>query len=181
VGDIPLARNDNRLAVSVKQPGFRYPTFVLTKSRTMKTITNSIIIDAPVASVWAILMDQEAYPQWNPFIQQLQGDLTLGNTIKATIQPPGQKAMTFTPVVKVNQAERELRWLGHLFFPGIFDGEHYFLLEDLGGGQTKFIHGEQFSGLLSGIILRMIGENTKAGFVAMNEALKARAEAMKVK
>ncbi|MGH1436190.1 MAG: SRPBCC family protein [Lewinella sp.] len=142
----------------------------------MKTITTSIIIDAPIATVWAILMDQEAYPQWNPFIQKLQGDLTPGNTIKATIQAPGQKAMTFTPVVKTNQPEREFRWLGHLFFPGLFDGEHYFLLKDLGGGQTKFIHSEQFSGILSGIILRMIGENTRAGFLAMNEALKARAE-----
>lgn len=142
----------------------------------MKTITTSIIIDAPIATVWAILMDQEAYPQWNTFIQKLQGELTLGNTIRATIQPPGQKAMTFTPVVKVNQPEREFRWLGHLFFPGLFDGEHYFLLEDLGEGQTKFIHGEQFSGILSGIILKMMGDNTKAGFLAMNEALKARAE-----
>ena len=142
----------------------------------MKTINTTILIDAPIATVWEILMDQQAYPQWNPFIKQLQGDLTTGNTIEATIQPPGQKAMRFTPVVKVNQPKQEFRWLGHLFFSGIFDGEHYFLLEDVGGGQTKFIHGEQFSGLLSGIILKMMGENTKAGFIAMNEALKARAE-----
>ncbi|WP_367390482.1 SRPBCC family protein [Lewinella sp. LCG006] len=144
----------------------------------MKTISTSILIDAPIASVWAILMNQEAYPQWNPFIQQLKGDLASGNTIEAIIQPPGQKAMRFTPLVKVNQPEQEFRWLGHLFFPGIFDGEHYFLLEDIGGKQTKFIHGEQFRGLFAGLILRLIGESTKAGFVAMNEALKARAETL---
>lgn len=142
----------------------------------MKTIHTTLLLDAPIATVWEILMDQQAYPQWNPFIKQLQGDLAPGNTIEATIQPPGQKAMRFTPLVKVNQPEREFRWLGHLLFPGIFDGEHYFLLEDVGGKQTKFSHGEQFSGLLAGILLKMIGENTKAGFVAMNEALKARAE-----
>lgn len=142
----------------------------------MKTINTTILIDAPIATVWEILMDQQAYPRWNPFIKQLQGDLTPGKTIEATIQPPGQKAMRFTPLVKVNQPKQEFRWLGHLFIPGIFDGEHYFLLEDVGGGQTKFIHGEQFSGLLSRIILMMIGDSTKAGFVAMNEALKARAE-----
>ena len=71
----------------------------------MKTINTTILIDAPVATVWKILMDQQAYPQWNPFIKQLQGDLTTGKTIEATIQPPGQKAMRFTPRVKVNQAE----------------------------------------------------------------------------
>lgn len=147
----------------------------------MKTINTTILIDAPIATVWKILMDQEAYPQWNPFIKQLQGDLATGNTIEATIQPPGQKAMRFTPQVKMNQPEREFRWLGHLLFPGIFDGEHYFLLENIGGKQTKLTHGEQFSGLLAGILLKMIGENTKAGFIAMNEALKARAESSDIK
>lgn len=142
----------------------------------MKTINTTILIDAPISTVWEILMDQQAYPQWNPFIKQLQGDLTPGKTIEATIQPPGQKAMRFTPTVKVNEPEQEFRWLGHLFFPGIFDGEHYFLLEEIGGGQTKFTHGEQFRGLFAGLLLMMIGDSTKAGFIAMNEALKARAE-----
>lgn len=142
----------------------------------MKTINTTILIDAPIATVWEILMDQKVYPQWNPFIKQLQGDLTPGKTIEATIQPPGQKAMRFTPLVKVNQTEKEFRWLGHLFIPGIFDGEHYFLLEDVGEGKTKFTHGEQFRGLFAGLLLKMIGKNTTAGFIAMNEALKARAE-----
>lgn len=142
----------------------------------MKELQTTIIIDAPVASVWQILTDREAYPQWNPFIKEMQGDLAVGKTLRVNIQPPGQKAMIFKPQVKVYTSKQELRWLGHLLFPGIFDGEHYFLLEAVGDQQTQLTHGENFSGLLAGLLFKMIGANTKAGFEAMNQALKQRTE-----
>lgn len=37
--------------------------------------------------------------------------------------------MTFHPVVLVAVQERELRWLGRLLIPGLFDGEHTFQLD----------------------------------------------------
>ncbi len=44
-------------------------------------------------------------------------------------------------------------------------------------GQTELIHGEQFSGLLSGPIMRMIHAETVQGFELMNRALRERSEA----
>jgi hypothetical protein len=72
---------------------------------------------------------------------------------------------------------RELRWLGHLFTPGIFDGEHRFTLAPLdGGGRTSVTHAESVSGVLAPILWRVVGGPTGRGFEAMNAALKTRVE-----
>ena len=85
--------------------------------------------------------------------------------------------MDFTPEVLVAIEKEELRWVGRLGFKGIFDGEHYFILEETDRGTTVFRHGENFTGLLGYPLIALIREDTHNGFVAMNKALKARAEA----
>ena len=69
----------------------------------------------------------------------------------------------------------ELRWLGKLFIPKIFDGEHYFIVKDNFDGTSTFIHGENFSGVLIPFFKKMILD-TKKNFEAMNEELKKRVE-----
>ncbi len=142
----------------------------------MKELTTEIIIDATPNQVWNILMAKEEYPNWNPFIKSIKGSTEKGKQIEVSIQPPGSKPMVFKPTVLRNETAKEFRWLGHLFVKGLFDGEHYFKLEATKANQTKFTHGEAFTGILSGVLLKMIGENTLKGFIAMNEALKVKAE-----
>ena len=86
--------------------------------------------------------------------------------------------MSFRPTVLLAAPNTELRWLGHFLVPGIFDGEHYFRIAAIGPGQIRFTQGEKFSGLLVGMFKASLDRGTKAGFVAMNAALKARAEGL---
>jgi len=67
---------------------------------------------------------------------------------------------------------RDLSWLGHLIIPGLFDGEHTFRLDDNHNGTTTFIHSENFSGLLVPLFRKMLEENTREGFIQMNNKLK---------
>ncbi len=140
----------------------------------MKTIETSKIINASADKVWKVLTDFESYPEWNPFIRQIEGKAVVGTQVEAHIQLPDQKSMIFKPTVLVSKPNREFRWLGSLWTKGIFDGEHYFILKPLGENRTEFIQGENFSGLLSGIFFRMIRENTRKGFEMMNEGLRER-------
>jgi len=39
--------------------------------------------------------------------------------------------MTFRPTILKAEPERELRWLGRLLLPGLFDGEHVFEIEQI--------------------------------------------------
>ena len=79
--------------------------------------------------------------------------------------------MNFKPELLKKDENKEFRWKGKMWFKGLFDGEHYFKLTTDENGHTKLIHGENFSGILSGLILRFIGSDTHQGFEKMNEAL----------
>lgn len=85
--------------------------------------------------------------------------------------------MTFRPCVLVADAGRELRWLGRLLLPGIFDGEHSFLIQPLASGKVLLRQSELFSGVLVPLFRGSLDRDTKRGFEEMNLALKARAEA----
>lgn len=141
----------------------------------MRNIESSIDIDAPPEKVWSILMDFDAYPDWNPFITRIKGEQALGGKIEAYLSLSESKGMTFKPTVKVFDEGTELTWLGIMFVPGLFDGRHTLRIEPRAGGST-FVHRESFTGLLAGPMMRFIGKSTENGFQAMNEALKARAE-----
>lgn len=143
-----------------------------------REIRTSITINATPKMVWAVLTNFAAYPEWNPFITQLTGTPAIGNTIEAHIQPPGASAMKFTPTVLGFEPEKEFRWLGKLLVRGLMDGEHRFFLIENTDGTTTFEHGERFSGLLVPFLRKMLAGPTVQGFVAMNNALATRCEAL---
>ena len=140
-----------------------------------RTIEQSIEIDAPPAAVWSILTGTSAYPEWNPFMSRLDGDLHPGATLDVRIEPPQARPMSFKPTVLAAQRERELRWIGRFIVPGLLDGEHSFRIEPLGDGRSRFIQSERFSGLLVRVFKSTLNK-TELGFAQMNAALKARDE-----
>jgi hypothetical protein len=141
-----------------------------------RELRTEIEISAPAARVWEILTDFARFGEWNPFIQKIEGELAVGSRLEARLTPPGGRGMTFRPTVMKVDPGREFRWLGHLLFPGLFDGEHIFELESLGGGRTRLVQREEFRGVLAGLLLRSIAESTRRGFELMNHKLKERAE-----
>ncbi len=143
----------------------------------MKTLQTAITIDAEPAAVWAALVDFQRFPDWNPFIREIQGKPQVGKRLEVKLQPPGKKAMRFQPEVLAYTPEKEFRWRGSLGVQGLFDGEHYFLLEALETQKTCLTHGEQFSGLLVNLLWGQLKNPTQQGFEAMNSALKQRVEA----
>jgi hypothetical protein len=143
-------------------------------------IRTEIDIAASADRVWDVLRDVAAYPEWNPFIPEITGAIEEGARLQVRLQPPQGKEMRFRPRVLEVAPGRALRWLGHLGVPGLFDGEHRFLIDRVGPNQTRFIQEERFTGLLVPLILRFAGTSTRRGFEAMNSALKLRVEGVGV-
>lgn len=143
----------------------------------MHEIITTIEINAPPRSVWSVLVDFPTHQYWNPFVRSIEGSPRDGETLKVFIQPVGGKGMTFRPRVLRAMPEEELRWLGRVVLPGIFDGDHFFKIEPLDEGRrTRFIHGERFTGLLVPLLRKNLDRGTRQGFEAMNQALKSRVE-----
>ena len=141
----------------------------------MKNIQTEILINTDITKVWDVLMNFDNYPKWNPFITSISGEPKLGSRLTVSIKPPGGKGMTFKPNILTLEANKEFRWKGKLGINGIFDGEHYFILESVDKDITKFIHGEKFSGLLVPLVGKML-DKTQKGFQLMNESIKNECE-----
>ena len=146
-----------------------------------KEIRTEIEIDATAERVWQLLTDFSAFPDWNPFISRADGEVRNGARLKVYLQPSGAKGMTFWPTVLKAEPNRELRWLGRLWIPGLFDGEHVFTIEPLETKRVRFIQREVFTGLLVPLFVRLGGVNTQRGFKEMNNALKVQAEETQVR
>lgn len=154
---------------------------VLVAGYTVYTIVRPFVlhteieVDASPQQVWKVLADRQAYPDWNPFIISSTGDLVAGGTITNVLRDTEGKETTFSPELLVVEPNTELRWIGKVAFGGIFDGEHSFRLEALPNGRTRLIHEETFRGAAVPFTKSMLTKTIRPQFVAMNEALAARA------
>jgi hypothetical protein len=141
----------------------------------VKAIESTTIINAPPERVWAIITDFARYREWNPFITELAGEPVLGARLRATFTLAGQKPRTFTPTIIDATPNRRLAWHGQLRLPKLFDADHSFAIEPHGVG-CRFVHREEFRGVLVPIVRRTIAATHEA-FLAMDAALASRAEA----
>ncbi len=141
-----------------------------------KLLYTSIVINAIPAKVWEVLTNFTSYPDWNPFIRSINGTPAPGNTIQVTLQPPNSKPILMKPRVLVFEQQKELRWIGSLGIPYIFDGEHVFRLEENSDGTSTLHHFERFRGILIPFLSTLIEKTTRDGFELMNAALKQRVE-----
>lgn len=139
-------------------------------------LRTEILISASPQKIWEVLTDFDNYPNWNPFIKSIQGQLNVGEKITVRLEPPDAKGITMTPKVLAFEANKQFRWIGNFVLPGLFDGEHIFELVDNKDGTTTFIQRENFKGILVGTFKKMLDNNTKRGFEMMNQQLKIQSE-----
>ena len=141
----------------------------------MKELSTEIEFDGTPQEVWTTLTDLQTYPQWNTFIEKVDGELTVGAKLDVRLQPVDERGITMHPTVLAAEPGRELRWIGHLMIPGIFDGEHRFLIEEAGPGRVRFTQSERFGGIMVPLLWKKLRDGgTAKGFRAMNEALARR-------
>ncbi len=135
-------------------------------------VVTEALLPAKPAQVWQVLTDGAQYSMWNPFIVNVEGRFEKGERLTNTMEPRGGKQVVFKPKVLEARVNEELRWIGRVAIPGIFDGEHYFILEPH-EGQTRFIHGEKFSGFALWFVnTDQYLENFKAMNVALSNRLR---------
>ena len=137
-------------------------------------IHSEATIEASADEVWAVLSDFGSYGEWNPGMKSVQGEATVGSRLTIRFALHGGREMTMRPTVLVAEPGHELRWLGRLLVPGLFDGEHRFTIEEREPGRVTFKQDERFRGLLVPFLRKMIEVDTLATFHEVNEALARR-------
>lgn len=142
----------------------------------MRHLHTDIRIAASKECVWDILTDFDAYPRWNPFIRSIEGELEPGRRLRVRLKLPGAGVSTVRPRLTTVKPASELRWLGSMGMPGIFDADHRFLIERAGEHAVLFQQEEHVSGAAVPLLWKGLDRHARRGFEQMNSALKQLAE-----
>src|SRR5258706_12875392 len=111
-------------------------------------LRTEIEIAATPERVFQVLTDFARYPEWNPFITHISGELRVGLPLQIELSlPEKNKTYRFAPQLVRFETNQELRWRGRFLLPGLFDGEHFFQITPKGDKSVRFVHGEDFRGL----------------------------------
>ncbi len=138
----------------------------------MPTIKTTVDIGASAEMVWRVLTHFSSYPTWNPFIREIQGQPEPGARLNVRMRLSKKRSYRFRARVTKVIPAAELHWRVKRLLPGVFDGEHAFIIIPRGVVGVKFIQREHFTGLLVPLILPFTAKKTKAAFERMNRALK---------
>lgn len=131
-------------------------------------------IEASPEEVWSVLTDFEQFRAWNPFIREARGTTEVGGKVRVRVRPSLRVPLVFHATVLESEANRGLRWRGHVLARWLASGDHWFTIEPLGGGRVRFAQRERFTGLLPWLGARLLRREVRRGFDAMNHALDER-------
>jgi hypothetical protein len=139
-------------------------------------IEHRIGIRAPAEVIWEIVRDLASWEAWNPTYTRAAGDIRIGATLEMTLALPGQKPQQIRPVVLEWVPNEQLHWRLRMA-GGLVKTTRYIEIESLAAESCIVSNGEFFGGLAGPTVARRLGGSVRRAFTAMNEALKARAEA----
>jgi hypothetical protein len=139
-------------------------------------IEHRIGIQAPAEVIWGLIYDLKSWEVWNPIYTKAAGDIRIGSTLEMTLELPGQAAQQIKPVVLEWVPNEQLHWRLSLA-GGLVKTTRYIEIDQLAEESCIVSNGEYFAGLIGPSVARRLGGSVRRGFMAMNEALKARAEA----
>jgi hypothetical protein len=138
----------------------------------MRHYATETTIDAPPEAVWAVLADAARYPDWDSGVERVEGELTLGATIKVFSQvSPGR---AFPVRVAELEPNRRMVWRGGMPL-GLFTGVRTFSLTPAGEARTAFAMREEFTGPLLPLIWRSMPD-LQPSFDQFAAGLRAQAE-----
>jgi hypothetical protein len=144
----------------------------------MATHRTDFEIDASDEQVWAVLVDFENYPDWNPSLPSVSGDLREGSTVSLTLGLPGRPNLNVKAQLREVTPNRRLTWRGHLGADRLFTGYREFAIQPLAEHKVRFTHVEDLQGLIAPVFEALMGRSVRRHHDTFNESLKRRAEVM---
>jgi hypothetical protein len=145
----------------------------------------SASIEAPIEVVWAVVLDLDAYPSWNPFVVRIDGPVgrpaAVGDELVLHVRwASGRGVTTRERITRLDppadgRATLEYEFGGPLAALGLVRGRRLQELEGGPGERTRYRTAERLHGLLA--FAAPIGR-VQDGFERHAAALAARAEAV---
>lgn len=139
------------------------------------TVERSIVIEAPPATVWEVLIDLPGYESWNTYSPRAEGDMQDGGVVTIDAQLGDEVQVVDNRVTKFVPG-KVLCWHSMNWYEFLARGTRCRYLEPVGAAATRFRHHEIMEGPLAWLIEDIYRPRIEAGLVQMNGDLKRAAE-----
>lgn len=133
-------------------------------------------VKAPAHVVWEILSDLPNWREWNPLYPEARGVIGFGELLTLTVAFPGRGRRTIRPRILDWAPNEAIHWKQGALL-GLVDSTRYLEIEAMSDTGCIFSNGQLFDGLLGPRYGRWNRRTLRAGFTALGEALRDRAEA----
>jgi hypothetical protein len=140
----------------------------------MKEFTTTTSIRATPESIWAILTDGPGYTHWNPEIVRIDGQIAPGQKITAHVNLGRGVIRPVSVRVTALEPMQRMVWTGGMPL-GLFTGRRTFTITPRAGGAVDFTLHLHFSGPMSPLIARSLGDR-QPDIDALAAGLKKHAE-----
>lgn len=145
-------------------------------------LVRSLTVDiaAPAELVWAVLVDLERYPQWNPFTVKVESSLRLGEPVNLYLPDPSRPGELLLVVEQLADFEppRLLAWEMHATADNPDAARREQHIEATGPASCRYHTTDLFLGPTAPSVMENHGPWVKQGFDAIALALKSRAETL---
>lgn len=138
-------------------------------------IEHRIGVAAAPEKVWAVIVDFERWSDWNPLHPEATGRLSIGGALEVVEVLEGEAPRRAQVTVPDWTPEQQLIWRDRRGF--LSRSTRYFEIEKLSETGCVLANGEIFEGLRGEDWAIRRQRKFRAAFEAINEAIKARAEA----
>lgn len=152
----------------------------------VRAVGAAIDIDADLDTVWAVLVDVERYPDWNPFTVSVATTFELGTPVDMQVALRGRRRPDGT-LRTMHQVEYVTSYIpGQRVSWGVNVGPGWFItadrwqeLTDLGDGRTHYETVDEFTGVGVPLMLALMERHMARGFAEVAHALKTRCESLR--
>jgi hypothetical protein len=134
------------------------------------------VINAPVESVWAVLVDFENYHQWNRFNPDIKAELVLGTPVVMQVLLGDNMAEITEYMSRIDPCEA-IAWRMQNLPDDPIHAERTQYLKRLSDTSCSYLSVDEFSGPGMSDMLAMMGEPVETGFDLAGAGLNQYCEA----
>lgn len=135
-------------------------------------------IDASSEEVWAVIMDLDKYPEWNPYTIKMTSTLEVGDPMVMKVKMNDLVTLDQTEHIRVLEPGHKVCWGINTDTPEFNSGERCQWLEPLPGGGTLWRNEDLIQGSANPLVSSLFGSDVQNGFDAVGVALKKRVESL---
>ena len=134
-------------------------------------IEHRLGIPVPAAVVWRVVADLERWAEWNPLYVKAEGALRIGAQLTLTQALEGRETVLIQPTIVDWVPETQILWR-LTQNRGFIQRLRYIEIDKLDEAACIFSNGEDWSGLLAGLVPVELRRALRKGYEAFGEAVR---------